>query len=343
MNNFNVRQNSYHRKSFGFDTSIQQHVTSAVIDPSANLSSIKSDSDYIDIDPRSHLEVSDTKHRYAKNLRVYFQEFVNSGSQQSENACSPISSHLIEGRCECTHCSMFAHFFVWLDLEEPKPELPSCPRLMLDTDIVQYLSCSEERVRFQVHVDCSGKFWCHESLVHTNRARASSSSSAVLTPSLTEGTAPGENINEHTQHCGIHDADEVVNGMRPMCTGQEGWIFVVRDDQLLANRKETKTFPRFHHSSFYSGDSVDFAGMFVIESGCLLRLYPHSGHYRPTERHLRNMLLFLQVRNVSLAQVQVDGQRVFRIARAVNTIGEKMKKVEVAHMLPADEVLSYLK
>ena len=332
-----------HRKSHGSNERISQLATN--LTPT---SSIECESEYIFIDPRSHLEVSDTKHRYAKNLRTYFQEFIarswKSGISSPQSTLNPNVS--MGGQCGCTHCSLFAQFFHWLDDEEPKPEIASCPRSMLDTDVVQYLCLAEERARFEVRIDCHGKFWCHESLVHAqNRSRASSSSSSsALTPGIdTEGTAPGEGNIEHTRHCGIHhDVDEVVDGARPMCTGQEGWIFVVRDGQLLANRKETKIFPRFHHSTFFSGDAVNFAGMFVIESGRLLRLYPHSGHYRPTERHLRNMLLFLQVRNVDLAKIQVDGQRIFCIARAVNTVGEKLKKVEVAHMVPADEMLLYL-
>lgn len=32
---------------------------------------------HIELDPRSHLEVADEQHRYGKNLRLYFQHFVN--------------------------------------------------------------------------------------------------------------------------------------------------------------------------------------------------------------------------------------------------------------------------
>ena len=65
-------------------------------------------------------------------------------------------------------------------------------------------------------------------------------------------------------------------------TGPDGWIFVLRDGVIYANTKETKKFPRFHHSSFVAGEDVEAAGMFVCEHGKLTCLFPHSGHYRPT-------------------------------------------------------------
>ena len=43
----------------------------------------------------------------------------------------------------------------------------------------------------------------------------------------------------------------------------------------------------------YPGASVEAAGLFVAAEGRLVRLFPHSGHYRPAECHLRCLLQFL--------------------------------------------------
>jgi hypothetical protein len=98
---------------------------------------------------------------------------------------------------------------------------------------------------------------------------------------------------------------------------------------------------RFHHSSFFSGDPVDFAGMFVCVRGRLTQLFPHSGHYRPTDKHLLYMLLFIKKRHVDLSQVEVDSQRLMHVARVYDE-GVKVKKVEASHMLPADHVFNVL-
>lgn len=73
--------------------------------------------------------------------------------------------------------------------------------------------------------------------------------------------------------------------------------------------KRTNSFPRFHHSSFFSGDSVNAAGMIVCVNGKLTKLFPHSGHYRPHDRHLCSLLAFLRFQGVPLSEVQV-GRRI---------------------------------
>lgn len=87
---------------------------------------------------------------------------------------------------------------------------------------------------------------------------------------------------------------------------------------------------RFHHSTFFAGSEVEFAGALVCESGRLRRLYPHSGHYRPQEKHLLQLLLLLRAKHVPLGSgddygsgdglrpVLVDGQRALHVARTYN-------------------------
>ena len=74
---------------------------------------------------------------------------------------------------------------------------------------------------------------------------------------------------------------------------------------------------RFHHSSFFAGQGVHAAGMLVLQEGVLQVLYPHSGHYRPHDRHLCSLLKFLlhKMGPQALASMQVDVQRVMKASR----------------------------
>lgn len=69
--------------------------------------------------------------------------------------------------------------------------------------------------------------------------------------------------------------------------------------------------------------------MLMAVNGVLVNLYPHSGHYRPTDRHLHRLLLFLSGLGVDLSAIQVDAQRVHKVARPD-------KKVRLSWCLPAD-------
>lgn len=60
--------------------------------------------------------------------------------------------------------------------------------------------------------------------------------------------------------------------------------------------------------------------MLVAENGVLVTLYPHSGHYRPTNLHLHRLLLFLLQLGVDLSYIQVDSQRVHKVARHDKTV-----------------------
>ena len=103
-------------------------------------------------------------------------------------------------------------------------------------------------------------------------------------------------------------------------TGSDGWIFVLRDGAMYAAPKVTSlvgnTKHRFHHSSFFGGKAVESAGIIITNSeGRLLRLYPHSGHYRPGEGHLQRMLLFLQRKGLKLHRFDVDLQQILHVGR----------------------------
>jgi hypothetical protein len=100
-------------------------------------------------------------------------------------------------------------------------------------------------------------------------------------------------------------------------TGPKGWIFVLLNEIMYACEKRINSFPRFHHSSFCAGASVNAAGMIVCVDGKLTKLFPHSGHYRPHDRHLYSLLAYLRSRGVRLKGVQVDVQRVMKLSRQI--------------------------
>ena len=107
--------------------------------------------------------------------------------------------------------------------------------------------------------------------------------------------------DEHKK--GAHPSMIVDIDDNPVQTGANGWIFVLRDNEIYGAEKRTKPKGegkstarlRFHHSSFFGGKAVAAAGILITdENGCLTRLYPHSGHYRPGEAHMQRML-FLKI------------------------------------------------
>ena len=132
----------------------------------------------------------------------------------------------------------------------------------------------------------------------------------------------------------------------PVCTGKEGWIFVLRDHVFYGSQKviapnkvvvetcatnntnadennnatttttTTKPRQRFHHSSFFGGKAVASAGIFLTDDqGHLTHLYPHSGHYRPGEAHVQRVLFFMQQLGVELSTFVVDMQQLFKVSR----------------------------
>jgi uncharacterized protein YdaL len=72
---------------------------------------------------------------------------------------------------------------------------------------------------------------------------------------------------------------------------------------------------------------VEAAGMFMCDDGGkLVQLYPHSGHYRPSDGHLYNLLRYFESAGIDLSAVQVDAQRTYKTARPEND-GGKVRKV----------------
>lgn len=136
----------------------------------------------------------------------------------------------------------------------------------------------------------------------------------INNPEITEGYALDLLCNEEGR-ARIVDVDG-----RPIVTGQDGWIFVLRDNVMYGAEKITSitghSKQRFHHSSFFGGKAVAAAGIIITdEQGYLTRLYPHSGHYRPGESHMQRMLFFLHRKGVDLRTFEMDTQQFRHVSR----------------------------
>lgn len=185
----------------------------------------------------------------------------------------------------------------------------------------------------------------------------------VTNTNFTQRYALKLNLN-HEGCMRIYDVNDNV-----VCTGEDGWIFVLRDGIMYAAPKITsingKSKQRFHHSSFFGGKAVAGAGIIVTQNnGQLARLYPHSGHYRPGEAHMQRVLFFLQRNGIELSCFQVDTQQIFHVSRKEivvkekpkrdnpnekemlkrerNEVLRKAKKVDSLHLVPATHVASFL-
>ncbi|VAH27675.1 unnamed protein product [Triticum turgidum subsp. durum] len=82
------------------------------------------------------------------------------------------------------------------------------------------------------------------------------------------------------------------------------WIFVLSTSRnLYVGQKKKGTF---QHSSFLAGGAASAAGRLVVEDGVLKAIWPHSGHYRPTEENFQEFQDFLRENKVDLSDVKVS-------------------------------------
>ncbi|XP_066391287.1 IQ domain-containing protein IQM2-like isoform X4 [Miscanthus floridulus] len=82
------------------------------------------------------------------------------------------------------------------------------------------------------------------------------------------------------------------------------WIFVLSTSKnLYVGQKKKGTF---QHSSFLAGGATSAAGRLVVEDGILKAIWPHSGHYRPTEENFQEFQSFLKDNSVDLTDVKMS-------------------------------------
>ncbi|GMJ00879.1 hypothetical protein like AT3G13600 [Hibiscus trionum] len=81
------------------------------------------------------------------------------------------------------------------------------------------------------------------------------------------------------------------------------WIFVLSTSKVLyVGMKKKGTF---QPSSFLAGGATIAAGRLVVDNGVLKAVWPHSGHYRPTEENFNDFISFLKENNVDLTDVKM--------------------------------------
>ncbi|KAM2568365.1 hypothetical protein TB2_008609 [Malus domestica] len=79
------------------------------------------------------------------------------------------------------------------------------------------------------------------------------------------------------------------------------WIFVLSTSKTLYVGQKSKG--TFQHSSFLAGGATLSAGRLVVEQGILKSVWPHSGHYLPTEENFQEFIMFLMEHDVDLTNV----------------------------------------
>ncbi|XP_030457916.2 IQ domain-containing protein IQM6 isoform X1 [Syzygium oleosum] len=81
------------------------------------------------------------------------------------------------------------------------------------------------------------------------------------------------------------------------------WIFVLSTSKDLYVGKKSKG--TFQHSSFLAGGATLSAGRLEVDDGILKAVWPHSGHYLPTEENFEALISYLKEKNVDLTNVKV--------------------------------------
>jgi hypothetical protein len=282
---------------------------------------------------KAWLEVSDTKHRYGKHLRLYHRRWESLFSLNNDNDA------MITAR---SNSSMSCNFFDWLDSRgmydgNPLPEIPDCLRSRLDSDMVTYIDDRSESERYAVRV--------------------------VATQHGIGRLVPSNNSSV----CNSCNNSVIKTGSSGwMFVLRDNVMYVA--PKVISDRECTR---RFHHSSFFGGRAVQAAGIVVTDeaTGCLQQILPHSGHYRPGEADVQRVLYFLLEMGVCWTTFSVDVQQFLCIDRSTAASQRqngttpdvcdadsnehrmadikkhatmKKKKVESLHLRPAVTVADFL-
>jgi hypothetical protein len=278
---------------------------------------------YAQLHRKAWLEVSDKYHRYGKNLRLYYRYWESLGFPTNM-------------------------FFDWLDSKgeaagQPLPELEECPRSKLDSDTVLYITnpqiTQSYAIRFIPIITSSNNNLDDDTVLND---KTTPSTAAINTLAIDQ-----EHHKYSSQLATNLKRGLVVDAKgQPVRTGPDGWIFVLRDNEMYGSPKVTSAGitnvlqhpvslsqappsrqQRFHHSSFFGGKAVAAAGIFITDDeGILTRLYPHSGHYRPGEAHMQRVLFYLNNKEIDLRTFEMDIQQILHIARCETKDTKVQKK-----------------
>jgi hypothetical protein len=88
-----------------------------------------------------------------------------------------------------------------------------------------------------------------------------------------------------------------------------GFAMSMGRDIYMAKHHCTKDFGEngnFYHSSYLAGQPVMCAGTMLIRDGIMQGVSTDSGHYRPTQQHVVNLLLTLTMHGINLNTIDVQ-------------------------------------
>jgi hypothetical protein len=103
----------------------------------------------------------------------------------------------------------------------------------------------------------------------------------------------------------VCDTNEYVPDPQKAPAGWAAYIFSEFYELFLGDHKPTF----WHHSSFVSGNPVRCAGMIQIKKGKVTGVTDHSGHYRPSPRHLYNFCSYLEQQGVLDPQCDISSRK----------------------------------
>ncbi|HEV2211503.1 MAG TPA: hypothetical protein VG167_22270 [Verrucomicrobiae bacterium] len=98
-----------------------------------------------------------------------------------------------------------------------------------------------------------------------------------------------------------------------------GFAMSMGRDIYMAKHHCTRDFGErgnFYHSSYLGGDAVMCAGTMLIEDGIIKGISTDSGHYRPSQMHVVNLLQSLQMRGVNVSTIEVQDHTGALVSRA---------------------------
>lgn len=226
---------------------------------------------YSQLHRKAWLEVSDSKHRYGKNLRLYYRHWESLGHPTN-------------------------NFFDWLDStgdaqSTPLPNLRECPRSVLDTDTVLYITDDEISRGYTLQMkpsqhDCRGQILD----IECNPVR----------------TGPDGWI--------FVLRDNVLYGS-------------LKVTAVCADSKQRFHHSSFFGGKAVTGAGI----FVTDEEGFLTHLYPHSGHYRPGEADVQRVLCHLYSEGVDLTTLDIDMQQLMHVCRHEIKSGETIAKAGDAH------------
>ncbi|CAN1306947.1 IQ domain-containing protein IQM6 [Linum perenne] len=111
------------------------------------------------------------------------------------------------------------------------------------------------------------------------------------------------------------------------------WIFVLSTSKTLYVGKKNKG--TFQHSSFLAGGATLSAGRLIVEEGVLKAIWPHSGHYLPTEENFQEFISFLTNHDVDLIDVKVIKTQEDFIVPKITSLDEEEEEEKAVQERPA--------